>query len=204
MRYVLLAFVLTVGMGSAPAQSQQGVPDLPAAPSPAAKPIFVVPKTVVGPSGELDSERLGPPPETPEEKRDCVAPSDSGWTVKDKLSTERKRDVSDYVRAVQMRIYADWVQHMPFAAKDPWLKGADLLVKFSVRKDGQLQDLTVMMKSGRESYDSSATRAIRESAPFPLPSGVEGPITFCTLCRYNPKQQDALPKDPFAPKPVKP
>jgi TonB family protein len=119
-------------------------------------------------------------------------------------SPEQQNKLREFIEQVGSRIDADWRRHMPRAVNDPWLKSADVLVKYKVRKDGELTDMAVTMTSGRESYDASATRAIRESAPFPLPSGVDGPFEMCMRFRYNPKQEDALPRDPFAPKPAKP
>jgi TonB family protein len=117
---------------------------------------------------------------------------------------EQQRKTREFLEQVSARVDADWRRHIPRAVNDPWLKSADVLVRYTVRKDGELTDLAVTMTSGRASYDASATRAILESAPFPLPSGLDGPYEMCMRFRYNPDRQEAPPKDPFAPKPAKP
>src|SRR5262249_35033142 len=54
-------------------------------------------------------------------------------------------------------------------------KSAKLTIEFGLRKDGQVDSITVTKKSGWEIYDQYAVNAIRLASPFPArAAGTDG------------------------------
>lgn len=177
--FFILLSVLGFG-GVAGAQSSAPLPDLPAAPAPS-KPSFTLPP---GTSTTVASPKTPPPP-SPYEDVFCSAPSETGWRIHESLSAAQHREIQDYMSALLNRISSDWYQHIPRAARDPWNKGATLLVRFDVDHKGDLKSLSLMMSSGRSAYDARALDAISAATVAPLPVDVRGPLHVCVQFFYN-------------------
>ena len=73
-----------------------------------------------------------------------------------------------YLSVVQGKVTMSWEQPSARLATDNALSA---LVSFRIKRDGSIDALTVRRSSGRSTLDQSATKAVRDSAPFPpLPS----------------------------------
>lgn len=73
-----------------------------------------------------------------------------------------------YLSVVQGKVTMSWEQPSARLATDNALSA---LVSFRIKRDGSIDALTVRRSSGRSTLDQSATRAVRDAAPFPpLPS----------------------------------
>jgi TonB family protein len=79
------------------------------------------------------------------------------------LDTKDKRYVS-YARLIKARIGSQW--RYPSAARARLIEG-QLMVLFSLVKEGQLIEIRVLDPSGYSVLDEEAVRAIRAAAPFP-------------------------------------
>jgi TonB family protein len=73
-----------------------------------------------------------------------------------------------YLSVVQGKVTMSWEQPSARLATDNALSA---LISFRIKRDGSIDALTVRRSSGRSTLDQSATKAVRDSAPFPpLPS----------------------------------
>ncbi|MFH1487627.1 MAG: energy transducer TonB [Pseudomonadota bacterium] len=79
------------------------------------------------------------------------------------LDTEDKRYVH-YARVVKERIMHQW-QYPPRAMED--LLEGRLTVNFSLRRDGQVIQIRILVNSGYDILDREAVRAVSSAAPFP-------------------------------------
>jgi TonB family protein len=79
------------------------------------------------------------------------------------LDTKDKRYVS-YARLIKARIGSQW--RYPSTARDRLIEG-QLMVLFSLVKEGQLIEIRVLDPSGYAVLDEEAVRAIKVAAPFP-------------------------------------
>ncbi len=94
-------------------------------------------------------EESGPPPTL---EQDTIS-----------LDTKDKRYVS-YARLIKGRIGSQW--KYPSAARDRLIEG-QLMVLFSLVKEGEVIEIRVLDPSGYAVLDEEAVRAIRAAAPFP-------------------------------------
>ncbi len=88
-------------------------------------------------------------------------PLDTEHTIS--LDTKDKRYV-DYAVLIKKEIMHNW--RYPPEAREYLLEG-NLLVVFSVGRDGELIQIQILKTSGHEILDMEAVRAIRKAAPFP-------------------------------------
>jgi TonB family protein len=79
------------------------------------------------------------------------------------LDTKDKRYVS-YAKIIKERLMQHWVY--PRKARDNLIEGR-VLVIFSLDRQGNLQDIKILMPSAYAILDEETQRAIRASAPFP-------------------------------------
>ncbi len=84
-----------------------------------------------------------------------------------------------YLRMISDKITANWFQSLV----DPGVGGLlQTQVYFRIYKNGTISDVRIEVSSGVESFDLSARRAIRESAPFAtLPNEYDGQYLGITL-----------------------
>jgi TonB family protein len=79
------------------------------------------------------------------------------------LDTKDKRYVS-YASLIKARIGSQWTY--PSAARDRLIEG-QLMILFSLVKEGEIIDISLLDPSGYAVLDQEAVRAIRAAAPFP-------------------------------------
>ena len=79
------------------------------------------------------------------------------------LDTKDKRYVS-YAKVIKERLMQHW--DYPRKARDNLIEG-QVLVIFSLDRQGNLQDIKILMPSVHAILDEETQRAIRASAPFP-------------------------------------
>lgn len=79
------------------------------------------------------------------------------------LDTKDKRYVS-YATLIKGRIGSQW--RYPSAARDRLIEG-ELMVLFSLVKEGEVIEIRVINPSGYDVLDEEAVRAIKAAAPFP-------------------------------------
>ena len=94
-------------------------------------------------------EESGPPPTLDE---DTIS-----------LDTKDKRYVS-YARLIKGRIGSQW--RYPSAARDRLIEG-QLMLLFSLVKEGEVIEIKLLDPSGYKVLDEEAIRAVRAAAPFP-------------------------------------
>jgi hypothetical protein len=179
-----------------PLASRAQTADLPSAPDAPSKPVFRLPPatpiTVAAPTGT-------PPSPPDQETDDCYAAAEGIYAKQKPFPPALQREVDRYEFLAMHRIKDEWVRHMPFSTKDPWLKDRLLAVRFAVMPDGSIDTPIVTMRSGHENYDKHAVDSIIASAPFaPLPAGVTHPLPMCFRFSYYQGEPPAPPK----PKPI--
>jgi TonB family protein len=69
-----------------------------------------------------------------------------------------------YLSVIQGKVTSNWEQPSARLVTEDALT---VLVSFRIKRDGSLDALTVRRPSGRSTLDQSATKAVRDSAPFP-------------------------------------
>jgi TonB family protein len=79
------------------------------------------------------------------------------------LDTKDKRYVS-YAKVIKERLMQHW--EYPPEARDNLIEGR-VLVIFSLDREGNLQDINILMPSAHAILDEETQRVIRASAPFP-------------------------------------
>jgi TonB family protein len=94
----------------------------------------------------------------PQEKK---APEKTEDTIS--LDTKDKRYVS-YAKVIKERLMQHW--EYPRKARDNLIEG-QVLVIFSLDRQGNLKDVKILMPSAYAILDEETERAIRASAPFP-------------------------------------
>jgi len=203
LRSTLLAMLLAA-FHLAQAQDQKPTSSNPLPSGPAPTPL-VLPKST-GPVTVFSSRPQDVPPDTPElseEESFCTTPSSTTYKTDRHLTAEEKKAVDLYARNTSKTISSNW--KIPRGAGDPWRKGAVVRIRFEILPDGSLNNPTIMMTSGRASYDQSALDSIKHSAPFAPPPPVDtSPMKVCFSFGYrmDPSHTNTsdLPEDVFAKK----
>jgi protein TonB len=111
-------------------------------------------------------------------------PSDIPERAGGKASTTARAQEA-YLRRLHKRVNENLVFPPDLAAS---LEQGELVVSFTLRRDGSVADIRISRPSGYKQFDEAASAAVRRSAPFPpLPAvmtggsqalNVEVPITF--------------------------
>lgn len=100
-------------------------------------------------------------------EEDLPLPEETQDTIS--LDTKDKRYVS-YTSAIKKEIMKNW--RYPPEARAYLLEG-NSLVLFSLTRDGEITNITVVRSSGHEVLDNEVVRAIKKCAPFPpFPSSI--------------------------------
>lgn len=133
------------------------------------------------PSGEIQGEGGG----INKEARSPSAPRSVREMLNDpeiigKLSREKKKDMDNsitfdtreyrlygYMQRLREKIQGAW--NYPAAAAERGIYG-DLLISFTIKKDGRLGDIELVRTSGHTELDRAAMKALRDAEPYwPLP-----------------------------------
>ena len=183
-------------------QTQSAPEPLPPGPTPA--PLVLPKSTGVVPLFSSKPQDVPPPAPLPtDEDSYCSTPTATAYRTNKPVSAEGRKAAQLYMWTVEKQIWTNWKP--PREINDPWLKGAVVRIKFEILPDGSLNDPTIMMSSGRASYDRRALDSIRHSAPFGPPPA-NGPVPFRVCYRFsynmNRENQDTMPVDVFAKKPT--
>jgi len=109
--------------------------------------------SATGNAGGADLEKIRPIPKT--------APEDTEDTIS--LDTRDKRYIS-YAKVIKSVLMRQW--NYPMEARENLIEGK-LIVLFTLKRSGQLQDLKTLEPSGYDILDQEAQRAVRSAAPFP-------------------------------------
>ena len=108
-------------------------------------------------------------------------------------------DFSQYTTKMSKDLKKHWFAVMPEAA----LAGekGKTVVRFQIRSDGTIENISLEDGSGEDSLDQAAMRAIRDSSPLdPLPSNFKRPyMTLRFIFLYNMSTSQASPFDCDAP-----
>ncbi len=169
---------------------------LPAAPVPQQGTLKLPPGAVI-----LAQPHSPPPPVTAEDEF-CTAPSDQAnpvWDANDLLTDDQRAEVKEFVPVMIRQMSYEWLHHIPELATSQFSKGRSVLIRFDLLPDGTVNEMAVMMSSGRKSYDKHAVNTIQRSAPFPVPGDIQMPLHFCMLFQYNVNRPKPLVPDPLEP-----
>ncbi len=186
----------------APALGQAA--DLPAAPAPVtpakAVPgsIFTVPPADLRVPEKSASLPADAPPEV------CFAPAEGLYAPGPKPSSQLEEASHRYVSLAAQNMRIMWERIMPRAANDPWLKGAQVVVRFAILPDGSIDTPRVTVSSGRASYDKAALEAVYKTPFAPLPAGIAPALPICMHFRYNMNQEPYKKPVDLWPPPAKP
>ena len=107
------------------------------------------------------------------------------------LSDTQGYDFGRYLNAVITKVRSNWFSVMPESAR-LGQKGR-VLVRFTIVKDGKVQDLKAVLESGNQALDRAAVAAVQTSNPFPaLPDDFKGErIVLQFPFLYNMKSDEA-------------
>jgi TonB family protein len=179
-------------------------PELPAAPAPAAPAksapgsIFHVPAADLRISASSTDMPAKPPAEV------CFAAAEGLYAPRHAPPGEVQVAAQRYTSLAIQNLSTVWHRGLPRAANDPWLKGAQVIVRFAILPDGSTDTPRVTVSSGRASYDKAALEAIYKTPFAPLPEGIEPALPICMKFRYNlDEEQHTKPIDLWPP-PAKP
>jgi protein TonB len=102
---------------------------------------------------------------------------DGGTGAPAPLSAEQQRLIDSYARRIYRDRIARFVKY-PLAAQEAGIEGTVLLL-VSISAAGALVDVRVVSTGAHAWLCDSATRAIRDAAPFPaLPAGLGAIVAF--------------------------
>jgi protein TonB len=117
---------------------------------------------------EKIAERLNQQERTrpPEEPKTTPAPTAPATTTTIKASQVTP---SWYLSVIHGKVSSNWDQPSARLVTEERLT---VVVSFRIRQDGSVSGITVRRSSGRSTVDQSATKAVRDSTPFPPLGGV--------------------------------
>jgi len=103
------------------------------------------------------------------------------------LSDTMGVDFGPYLQRVLYVIKKNWYGLIPEVARPPIMKKGNLIIEFSILKQGQVRGLQIQAPSGDVALDRAAYGGITESDPFdPLPPDFNGPhLTLRIKFIYN-------------------
>src|SRR5439155_21793366 len=95
---------------------------------------------------------------------------EKGFAESGPLSFESQwYDWGDYAQSMVSRIRVNWYNNMPQLIQTG-LKGV-VTIRFTIQRNGQITDITMLSSSGAPPYDFAAKKAIELSSPLnPLPN----------------------------------
>jgi TonB family protein len=95
---------------------------------------------------------------------------DKGFAESGPVSFESQwYDWGEYAQSMVNRIRVNWYNNMPQLIQTG-MKG-EVTIRFTIHRDGQITDITILSSSGRPPYDFAAKKAIELSSPLnPLPA----------------------------------
>ncbi len=111
---------------------------------------------------------------------------EKGFAESGPLSFETQwYDWGDYAQSMVSRIRVNWYNNMPQLIQTG-LKGV-VTIRFTIRRDGRITDVTILSSSGAPPYDFAAKKAIELSSPLnPLPKDFPNPSERVTaMFFYN-------------------
>lgn len=120
--------------------------------------------------------------------------------MKQSLTLQQRDEMRDFTSSAELRLATEWKRRPPRAFNDPWVRGASVLLRFTIHRDGSVSGQEVMMSSGRDDYDNHVIRSLLDAQPYPLPNDIVGPVSVCFYFRYNPKPDDPSADNPLFPK----
>jgi len=95
-----------------------------------------------------------------------------GFTIPGNFSIDTQGfDLGPYAKLIQQKVKSNWI--IPPVVENLFLKGI-VKVEFDIKKDGSIENLKFLKKTGIQPLDMSAFYAIKYSNPFPpLPSFIK-------------------------------
>ena len=111
---------------------------------------------------------------------------DKGFAESGPVSFESQwYDWGEYAQSMVNRIRVNWYNNMPQLIQTG-MKG-EVTIRFTIQRDGQITDITILSSSGRPPYDFAAKKAIELSSPLnPLPADFPNPTERVTcMFFYN-------------------
>jgi TonB family protein len=92
-------------------------------------------------------------------------------------------DWGDYAQSMVARIRVNWMNVMPDLLRTG-MQGV-VTIRFTIHRDGQITDVTILNSSGVPPYDFAAKKAIENSSPLnPLPKDFPMPSERVTAMFY--------------------
>ncbi len=123
----------------------------------------VVARVSMGEGRRADPARLAP---------DEALPGLSSFLLGDTPGQEPATPTPEYWREIQRRIKEK--QRYPRFAQESGVQGSTTL-RFILRRDGSVEDITVAESSGHRRLDDAAKRSVADASPFPaFPPGQRG------------------------------
>jgi protein TonB len=117
----------------------------------------------MGEGRRADPARLAP---------DEALPGLSSFLLGDTPGQEPATPTPEYWREIQRRIKEK--QRYPRFAQESGVQGSTTL-RFILRRDGSVEDITVAESSGHRRLDDAAKRSVADASPFPaFPPGQRG------------------------------
>jgi TonB family protein len=109
---------------------------------------------------------------------------DKGFAEQGPLSFETQwYDWGDYAQSMISRIRVNWYANMPQIIRTG-MQGV-VTIRFTIHRDGQITDVTILKSSGVPPYDFAAKKAIELSSPLnPLPADFPRPAERVTAMFY--------------------
>lgn len=149
------------------------------------------PKTKPGPAAVPEPEDEPAPPEPTESSSDqavakATEPAEPGIQIVAPLMEAVALKYPYYFNALTRKIDQNWAP--PGAA---FAQANEVLVVFTILKDGNVRDVEIAESSGDAFYDQAALRALRRATPFPaLPPGyAEDTMTIYLGFTLNPDRK---------------
>jgi TonB family protein len=91
------------------------------------------------------------------------------------ISDAKGADLGPYLQTVEKRIKLNWYNLIPESARAPIMKRGEVVIEFSILKDGRVAGMKLVSSSGDVALDRGGWGAITASNPFPpLPLQLTG------------------------------
>jgi len=102
-----------------------------------------------------------------------TAPLQAGTQI---LSDTMGVDFSAYMRQLHHDIQRNWDPLIPEEVQPPLMKKGVVGIRFSIKPDGEIENITLETRSGDVALDRAAWNAITSEGEFPpLPKAFHGP-----------------------------